>query len=56
MGGIHCLPNAEPDGAHNNDNDNDIMLICPTSDLLEIPNQLDTKFHSAISTEDKIRL
>jgi hypothetical protein len=27
------LPNAEPDGANNNDDDNDSMLICPTIDL-----------------------
>lgn len=52
----HFLPNVEPNSADNNYDDNDIMLICPTSDLLEIPNQLDTMFHSAISTEDKIRL
>jgi hypothetical protein len=30
---VHFLPNAEPDGADNNDDDNDIMLICPTIDL-----------------------
>ena len=52
----HFLPNAEPDGAYNNDDDNDIMLICPTSDLREMPNELDTNFQSAIPTENKIRL
>ena len=51
----HFLPNAEPNSYDNNDDDNDIMLICPTSDLCELPSQLDTHFHSAIPTEDQIR-